>query len=435
MVRVRSALALAALSAIPVLGRAQSDLDARIDKATPGVIPQVVAWRRDIHQHPELSGEEVRTAKLVADALRSFGIEVQEHVDGHTGVIGILRGGKPGPVVALRADMDALPVTEEVDVPFKSTVRGRYLNQDVGVMHACGHDSHVAMLLGAAKVLASMKDQIPGTVKFLFQPAEEGLGGAKWMVDGGALENPAPSAIFGLHVFPFKVGEVHYVSGGLMASGDGLEITVHGKQTHGALPWGGVDPVVVASQIVLGLQSVVSRQVDLTSSPAIVTVATIHGGVRANIIPDSVVMTGTVRTFDEKMRATLRERITRTAEEIAKSAGATADVKMTMGTGVTYNDPALTAFIAPTLQRVTGGHAVVGPQTTTSEDFSLYQQKIPGVFFFLGITPPDANPDLVARNHSPKFYVDEDAFPTGVRLLASTAVDYLAAAPRQTSAR
>src|SRR5213076_922590 len=304
-------LGVATLSLVTSLP-AQSRLDAEVDRRAAQVQGKVVAWRRDIHAHPELSNRETRTADLVAQHLRSLGLEVRTGV-AHTGVIGVLRGGKPGPVVALRADMDALPVTEEVDVPFASKVRATYNGQEVGVMHACGHDTHVAMLMGAAEVLAGMRERLSGTVVFLFQPAEESLGGAAGMIRDGALDNPKPAAVFGLHVFPYTVGSVVYRPGALMAAGGTLRIVVHGRQTHGAMPWNGVDPIVVASQIVLGLQTVVSRQTDLTASPAIVTVATINGGVRNNIIPDSVVMTGTIRTFDETQRQQLPALVRRTA--------------------------------------------------------------------------------------------------------------------------
>jgi amidohydrolase len=404
-------------------------LVAEVDRRVPLVMDKVVAWRRDIHQHPELSNQEVRTAKLVADQLTRLGLQVRTGVGG-TGVVGTLVGGRPGGVVALRADMDALPVTEEVDLPFRSRVKTVANGQEVGVMHACGHDTHVAMLLGAAEVLVGMRDRIPGTVKFIFQPAEEasgtGVGGAAAMIAQGALENPRPGAIFGLHVFPNRVGTVEYRPGGIMASSDGLRIAVHGRQTHGALPWGGVDPVVVASQIVLGLQTIVSRQVDLTATPAIVTVATINGGVRGNIIPDSVVLTGTIRVFDPAIQKDIHERVKRTAESIARGSGATASVEITIGNPVTYNDPALTERMRPTLERVAGaGKARVGLPTTTAEDFSLFQQRIPGVFVFLGVTPEDRDPATAPRNHSPLFFADEKALPVGVRLLTNMALDYL----------
>jgi amidohydrolase len=420
---------LALFASLPLAAQAPASLDAEIDRRALAVNDQVVAWRRDIHQHPELSGQETRTAALVADHLRKLGIEVRTGVGG-TGVVGVLKGAKPGSVVALRADMDALPVTEEVDVPFRSTVRAQYNGQDVGVMHACGHDNHVAMLMGAAEVLAGMRDKLPGTVVFLFQPAEEALGGAAGMIKDGALDNPKPTAIFGLHVFPYTVGSVVYRPGALMAAGGSLKIVVHGRQTHGAIPWNGVDPIVVASQIVLGLQTIVSRQTDLTASPAIVTVATINGGVRSNIIPDSVVMTGTIRTFDETQQQQIPELVKRTAQSIAAASGATAEVEASVTGTITYNDPALVERMRPTVERIVasgipGAKVLPGPQTTTSEDFSLYQKRVPGIFMFLGVTPEGTDPSRAAPNHSPKFYADERALPIGVRLLSELAVDYL----------
>lgn len=406
-------------------------LHAELERRAERVLPKVVAWRRDLHQHPELSNREFRTAKLVAEHLTGLGLEVRTGV-AHTGVVAVLRGGRPGPVVALRADMDALPVTEQVDLPFRSVARTEYNGQEVGVMHACGHDNHVAILMGVAEVLAGMRRDLPGTVKFIFQPAEEGApageeGGASMMIREGVLEDPRPAAIFGLHVWPGPVGTVSYRSGPLMAASDWLHIVVRGRQTHGALPWGGVDPVVVASQIVLGLQTVVSRQVDLTHVPAIVTIGMIHGGNRGNIIPDSVVMQGTIRTFDEAMRADIKERVRRTAESIAGAAGATAVVDFGTGNNpVTYNDPALTERMVPTLERVLGRDNVrIGQLSTPAEDFSLYGQVIPGMFFFLGIVPEGQDPDTAPRNHSPLFFADEGALPVGVRAMANLALDYL----------
>jgi len=423
------------LAATVTLHAQNSRLDAEVDARAAQVAGRVVAWRRDIHAHPELSNRETRTADIVAQHLRSLGIEVRTGV-AHTGVVGVLRGGKPGPVVALRADMDALPVTEEVDVPFASKVRATYNGQDVGVMHACGHDAHTAMLMGVAEVLAGMRNDLPGTVKFIFQPAEEGApagerGGAELMIEEGALDDPKPSVIFGLHVFPYPAGEIRYRSGGTMASSDAFRIVVRGRQTHGALPWAGIDPIVVASQIVLGLQTIASRQIDVTAAPAIITVGAINGGVRYNIIPDTVVMIGTIRTFDTAVRNDIHNRVRRTAESIAQSAGATAQVTIDTATAVTYNDPALTESIVPTLRAVAGtNHVGLAPMITAAEDFSRYQQRIPGVFFFLGITPPGTDPAKVAPNHSPRFYVDEAAFPVGVRVMAHLAVDYLSAKSR-----
>ncbi len=417
------------VAATPLAAQA-SRLDAEVDRRAVQVQSKVIAWRRDIHAHPELSNRETRTAELVAQHLRTLGIEVRTGV-AHTGVVGVLRGGRPGPVVALRADMDALPVTEEVDVPFASKVRATYNGQEVGVMHACGHDAHTAMLMGVAEVLAGMRQELPGTVKFIFQPAEEGqpageTGGAEEMIVEGALENPKPAAIFGLHVFPYPTGEIRYRPGATMASADAFRIIVHGRQTHGALPWAGIDPVVIASQIVLGLQTIASRQIDVTAAPAIVTVGVINGGVRYNIIPDSVVMVGTIRAFDSGVRRDIHDRVRRTAESIAQSGGASATVTIDTGAAVTYNDPALTEQALPTLRDVAGtSHVALAPPITAAEDFSRYQQRIPGVFFFLGITPPGTDPGKVAPNHSPRFYVDEAALPVGVRALAHLAVDYL----------
>jgi len=427
------ALLIPTVLALPHAAIAQgpaSALAREIDRRAPQLEAKAIAWRRDIHQHPELSNREVRTSKLVADHLRSLGIEVRTGV-AKTGVVGLLRGGRPGPVVALRADMDALPVAEEVDVPFRSTVRTTYSGQDVGVMHACGHDAHVAILMSVAELLAGMREQLPGTVKFLFQPAEESPppgeeGGAALMIKEGVLENPKVDAIFGLHVFPYPVGTMHYRPGAVMASSDRFEIVVHGRQTHGALPWNGVDPVVVAAQVVLGIQTITSRQVDLTQSPAVITIGRINGGVRYNIVPDSTVLEGTVRTFDEAMRSTIHERIKRTAESIAASAGATASVNILRYTGVTTNDVALTERMAPTLKRVAGADKVaIAKQTTTAEDFALYEQKVPGMFFFLGIVPKGQDPATAAPNHSPRFFVDEAALVPGIRALATLAVDYL----------
>jgi amidohydrolase len=413
------------------LSASAATLDQRIDDASKKVESSVIACRRDIHQHPELGNRETRTSKLIADRLRALGIEVKTPI-AHTGVVGILKGGKPGRVVALRADMDALPVTEQVDLPFKSTVRTTFNGQEVGVMHACGHDAHVAILLGVAEVLAGVKDEIPGTVKFLFQPAEEGApegeeGGAELMVKEGALENPHADAVFGLHVTSrYAVGELNYRPGGMMASVDSFKIKVHGKQTHGAYPWLGVDPIVVASQIVLGLQTIPSRQLDVSLAPAIVTVGAIHGGVRNNIIPDEVEMIGTIRSLDQKMRDDIHTRIKRTAEDIASAGGAKADVVITTGYPVTYNDPALTEKMAPTLRRVAGDKNVtVVNATLGAEDFSFYQQKAPGLFFWLGTRPKDKTPEEAASNHSPLFYVDERGLELGVRAMSHVAVDYL----------
>ena len=402
----------------------------QIDRLTDKVESKVIAWRRDFHQHPELSNREVRTSKIVAEHLKNLGLDVRTGV-AHTGVVAVLRGGKPGPVVALRADMDALPVVEEVDLPFASKERTTFNGQEVGVMHACGHDTHTAMLMGVAEVLSGMRADLPGTVKFIFQPAEEGApageeGGAGLMIKEGALQNPKPDAIFGLHVFPYATGTIAYHPGGAMAASDTFKIVVRGKQTHGAMPWSGVDPVVIASQIVIGLQTIISRQTDLTLSPAIISVGRLHAGVRSNIIPDSAELEGTIRAFDPGVQKSIHERIRRTAELIAQSAGARAETSIVMGNPVTYNDPKLTERMSATLRRVAGEKtAVVVPPTTTAEDFSLYEKEIPGLFFFLGGTPKSMDPAAAAANHSPRFFVDESALPLGIRAMANLAVDFL----------
>jgi amidohydrolase len=395
------------------------------------VLPKAVAWRRDLHQHPELGNREVRTAKVIADHLRGLGLQVKTGV-ATTGVVGVLVGGQPGPVVALRSDMDALPVTEEVDLPFASKVKTQWAGREAGVMHACGHDVHMATLMATAEVLAGMRERLPGTVKFIFQPAEEGAppgerGGAEVMIEEGVLENPKVDAIFGLHVFPFPVGTIVYKPEGIMAASDTVAIKVRGRQTHGAMPWVGIDPIVTASQIVLGLQTVLSRQVDLTTAPAIVTIGRIQGGNRSNIIPDEVLMEGTIRTFDPGMRQEILARVKRTAESIAASTGATAEVAFSEGYPITYNDPRLTEWARPSLERVApaGRFNPQGRVTTTAEDFSMYQEKVPGLFFFLGVTADGRDPASVAANHSPRFEADEGALPTGIRALASLAVDYL----------
>jgi amidohydrolase len=409
---------------------AANPLAADAEKISAEINPQVVAWRRDFHKNPELGNRETRTAKIIADELRKLGYEVTTGV-ATTGVVGVLRGGLPGPVVALRSDMDGLPVTEQVDVPFKSTAKAMWNGQEVGVMHACGHDNHMAILLGTATALARMKDRLPGTVKVIFQPAEEGpppgeTGGAEQMVKENVLENPKVDAVFGLHVFPFRAGEIVYRPGPLMASTDSFTIKVKGRQTHGAIPWGGIDPIVVGSQIVLGLQTIISRQVNITEAPAVVTIGRFTGGNRANIIPDEIELEGTIRAFDENVRKDIQRRVEATARHIAESAGATAALTFTLGYPVTRNDEALTQRMLPTLRRVAGVDNVrLGPLTGTAEDFSFFQQKVPGLFFFLGVTPKDQDPSKVAINHSPLFFADESALPVGVRVMTNLALDFL----------
>lgn len=428
---VISSLLLCALSVATGSPALAQQLDELIAERAAAIENKVIAWRRDIHEHPELSNREFRTSELVAEHLRALGLEVETGI-AYTGVVATLHGGRPGPVVALRADMDALPVIEEVDSPFRSTVRSTYNGQDVGVMHACGHDTHVAILMGAAEVLTSMREQIPGTIKFIFQPAEEGAppeegGGAEMMVDQGVLSMPDVDAIFGLHITQsYAVGEVGFRSLGMMASAERFDVTVRGSQTHGAQPWAGVDPIVVSSQIVLGLQTIVSRQANITQAPAVVTVGTIEGGVRNNIIPDTTTMTGTIRTFDPDMRNMIHQRIQRTVTNIAESAGADAELIIYPGVPVTFNDEQLTKQMTPTLERIYGGDNIYeSPRITGAEDFSFYQEEIPGFFFFIGGRPVDVPASEAIPNHSPRFYVDEKALLPGVRAMTTLAVDYL----------
>jgi amidohydrolase len=403
---------------------------------------QMVAWRRDFHEHPELSGQETRTARLVADHLRNLGLVVKTGVGGH-GVVGILKGGRPGKVVALRADMDALPVAEATGLPFASRATGRYLGQDTPVMHACGHDGHTAILMGVADVLSSIRAQIPGTVKFIFQPAEEGLPetadgkaatlwGARAMVAQGVLDNPKVDAVFGLHISPnMPAGTLGYRSGPMMAGADTVHITITGEQTHGAAPWTGVDPIVAAAQVINGLQTVVSRQLNIAHEPAVLTIASIHGGNRENIVPEKVEMLGTLRTFDEEMRAEAKQRIKTTAEKIAESSGAKARVSFGPAAySVTVNHAALTDAMLPTLRRASGGKVMTIPKISASEDFSEYQKVAPGFFYILGAPPKGKSPMDAPTNHSPAFDFDEDAMQLGALTLGLLALDYLGSPPR-----
>jgi amidohydrolase len=408
-------------------------LDAALSEAADRVEPKVIAWRRDLHEHPELGNREFRTAKIVADHLRSLGIEVKEKV-AHTGVVGLLKGGLPGPVVAMRADMDALPVKEEVDLPFASKVTTEWAGQQCGVMHACGHDAHTSILMGVAEVLAGMRERIPGSVKFIFQPAEEGppdgeKGGARLMIEEQCMESPKVGAIFGLHVTStHHVGQIGYRSGPLMASADAIKIFVRGEQTHAAMPWRGVDPIVVSSQIVMGLQTIVSRQVNITKEPSVVTIGVFQGGVRKNIIPDGVKMEGTIRTFDEQQRTDIHEHVKRITEMIAAAGGAQAKVQISRGYDVVVNDPALTEWSIPSLARVGGDDNVaVMDKVCGAEDFSCYQKVVPGFFFRLGCIPPEVDLRKAVPNHSPRFFMDERCLKLGVKALSTLAVDWLAA--------
>lgn len=403
-----------------------------IDTKTEEKFEQIVEWRRHFHENPELSNREYETAAMVGDHLRSLGIEVQTDV-AHTGVVGILEGGKPGPVVGLRADMDALPVKERVDIPFASTAVSEYMGEEVPVMHACGHDTHIAMLMGVAEILSENREELAGTVKFIFQPAEEGTpigeeGGAELMVEEGVLTNPDVDVVFGLHISSqTPVGQINYKPGGIMAASNRYSIEVKGKQTHGANPWGGVDPIVTSAQIINGLQTIVSRQTELTKEAAVISVGIMRSGVRNNIIPEEAYMEGTIRTLDMDMQDIIFDKIHRTAEHIAESMGAEATVTIHPGYPVTYNDPDLTAMMAPTLRSVAGAeNANVVNATTTAEDFSFFQQEVPGLYFFVGGMPPDMDPADAAPHHTPDFYLDEEGMKTGVRAMANLTVDYMA---------
>jgi amidohydrolase len=404
----------------------------QVDAALGKVDADVVAWRRDIHQHPELSNREVRTAALVAAHLKKLGLQVRAGI-AHTGVTAVLKGGQPGPLIALRADMDALPVTEQVDLPFKSTVTTEFLGKKVGVMHACGHDAHVAILMGVAQALVAVRDQLPGSVLFIFQPAEEGApegekGGASLMLEEGLFRDAKPQAVFGLHVAAaVPSGVIAYRSGPFMAASDTFRIEVTGKGAHGSRPWSGVDPIVAGAQIVMGLQTIVSRQVDITSLPAVVTVGKFDGGVRQNIIPESVEMRGTIRTFDPGVRADIIERMRRTAADIAASSGAKATLTMSADSNpVVLNDPKLTERVLPSLRRLVGEQRVqVAPLQTGAEDFAFYAQQVPGFFFYVGVTPAGTDVADAPSNHSPLFYIDEPALRVATRALMNVAVDYL----------
>ncbi len=399
------------------------ELAARVTAVTP----KVVAWRRDFHEHPEIGGSETRTSAIVAAHLRSLGLEVRTEVAGQHGVIGILRGSRPGPGVALRADMDALPVTEQTGLPFASKATGVYNGQTVGVMHACGHDAHTAVLMGVAEALAGMRAQLPGTVTFLFQPDEEGDGGAERMLKAGAFDSPHVDAVYGLHAWPGAPGTVSVRSGGMMASIDEWRIVVRGKQAHGAQPWRSVDPIVIGAQIVGELQTIVSRSVDLTAGPAVVTVGVFQGGIRSNIIPDSAVLVGTYRAFSDATRTLIRTHIERIASNVAAAGGAHVTVTMPdNGAPATVNDPRWYGRAVGVLRDALGpANVLESAPSMPSEDFSFFLQRAPGMFFFLGVTPRGEDPATAPANHSPLFVVDESAFPAGMTALASLAIDAL----------
>jgi amidohydrolase len=411
--------------------RQSTELRAEIDRAADEIEAQVIEWRRDFYQNPELSNREFRTAGVVAEFLEDLGLEVQTGI-AHTGVVAVLDTGRPGPVIGLRADMDALPVEDRADVPFRSTAVGEYRGQEVPVMHACGHDTHIAMLMGAAQILVGMKDELHGKVKFIFQPAEEGPppgeeGGASMMVREGVLEDPALDAVFGLHIMSLlPTGVIGYRPEGIMAASDGLQITVRGVQTHRSTPWDGVDPITAAGYIITGLQSVVSRRTELTRQAAVVSLGIIEGGVRGNIIPEEVTMIGTIRTLDEGMQDRIHEEIRTTAMRIAESMGATAEVQINRGYPVTWNDPDVTERMLPSL-RAAAGHenTQLVDAITGAEDFSFFQQEVPGLYVFLGGMPEGLTREETPSHHTPEFEINEDALKLGVRTHAYVVVDYL----------
>ncbi len=396
---------------------------------------KLLDWRRDIHANPELGNTEVRTSKLVAEHLRTLRFEVKTGI-ARTGVVGILKGAKPGRTVALRADMDALPVKETSTLPFASQVKGNYLGKEVDLMHACGHDAHVAILMATAEILAGMRERLPGTVMFYFQPAEEGpsdfvpdgknIWGAKMMVQEGVMKDPKPDAVFGLHVWAgVPAGRIAYRPGPTLASSDDLRIRILGKQTHAGRPWDGVDPITIGAEVIVGLQTVISRQTDISSTPSVVSIGTINGGTRYNIIPDSVDMTGTICSYDYAVRKGIHERVRRTVEKIAESGGAQAEVTIIEKYDLTINDEPLTDKMLPSLRWAANDDVVRSPLIGAAEDFSFFAKEVPGLFFFLGITPRDQDMAKAAPNHNPGFFVDESALIVGVRAMAVVATDYL----------
>ncbi|HKB44711.1 MAG TPA: amidohydrolase [Chitinophagaceae bacterium] len=413
---------------------AQSDvakLKERVSTAADKIETKCIAWRRDIHQHPELGNREFRTSKLISEQLKKLGIEVKEGV-AKTGVVGILRGGKPGPCIALRSDMDALPIIENVNIPFASKEKSTYNGQEVGVMHACGHDSHIAMLMSAAEILAGMKNEIKGTVKFIFQPAEEGPpegeeGGAPLMVKEGVMDNPKVDVIFGLHIESnIEVGRIEYKPGAFMASSDWFTIKVKGKGSHGSQPWLGIDPIQISAQIIEGLQNIVSRQSELTKAPVVITVGKINGGVRSNIIPDECVMYGTIRTLDNNMQKEVYQKMKLTATKIAEASGATAEITIDTKTLVTYNTPELVKKMIPSLQTAAGvGNVGEREWVTGAEDFSYYGTKAPSFFFYLGGMPKGNDPKKAPPHHTAEFYIDESGMKTGIKAFCDLVIDYM----------
>lgn len=406
----------------------------KVEDLVSHVEPDVIKWRHHFHEFPELSNREFNTAKYIADYLNSLGFDVQTGV-AKTGVIAILDSGKPGPVVALRADMDGLPVKEQSNLPYRSEQMGEYNGNEVPVMHACGHDTHMAMLMGAAKVLSELKGELKGKVKFIFQPAEEGApageaGGAELMVKEGVLKNPDVDAIFGLHISSnADVGTIRYNSGGTMAAVDPFKIVIHGKQAHGAYPWKSVDPVVTAAQMIMSLQTIVSREIKLIDDAAVVTVGSIHGGNRSNIIPDSVELVGTIRTLNSAAREHIYDAMARKVKGIADSMGAKATLTLPLDFSypITYNDPDLTQSMLPTMQRTAGvENTILSKPVTGAEDFSFFQEKVPGLYVWVGGKPLDVPEEESPAHHTPEFYVDDEGLKLGLELLTNFTLDYMA---------
>ena len=418
------------LSSVSSIAQTLSPLQQLIDQKSKALLPKVIEWRRHIHQNPELGNREFKTMDYIVAHCKKLGLEVQSGV-AKTGVVAILRGGKPGPVVALRADMDALPVKERADLPFKSIATAEYNGQTVPVMHACGHDTHVAMLMGTAELLVAMKKDVPGTIKFIFQPAEEGPpgneeGGAPLMVKEGVMDNPKVDAVFGIHInSQTEVGKIKYKPGATMASSDWFTIKVKGRQSHGSQPWSGIDPIVVSAQIINGLQTIVSRQENLTKAPVVITVGKITSGVRANILPEEAMMEGTIRTLDQEMQKDVHERMRLTATKIAEASGATVEVTIETKTLVTYNTPELTKMMLPSLEAAAGKDNVNESEWTTgAEDFSYFGEKAPSLFIFLGGMKKGQDPKTTPSHHTPDFYIDDSQLDVGVRAFCNMVFDY-----------
>jgi amidohydrolase len=430
MMKISKTLLFSLCSLVSLVALSQTSIQQLIDQKSKTLLPKVIEWRRYLHEHPELGNREFKTMEYIAAHCRKLGLEVQTGI-AKTGLVAILRGGKPGPVVALRADMDGLPVKERVDLPFASKAKGEYNGQEVDVMHACGHDTHVAMLMGTAELLVSMKKDIPGTVKFIFQPAEEGPpgneeGGAPLMVKEGVMDNPKVDAIFGIHInSQTEVGKIRYKPGATMASSDWFTIKVKGKQAHGSQPWSGIDPIVVSTQIIAGLQTIVSRQENLTKAPVVITVGKINSGVRANILPEEAIMEGTIRTLDAEMQKDVHARIKLTATKIAEASGATVEVTIDNKTLVTYNTPELVKMMLPSLEAAAGKENVVESEWTTgAEDFSFFGEKAPSFFFFLGGMKKGQDPKATPSHHTPDFYIDDSQLDVGVKAFCNIVFDY-----------